>query len=180
VGGVLSTTVTVKDAVPVLPWLSVEVQVTVVVPNENVAPELGLQVGVSDPSKLSVALAEKVTAAPLGLVASTVMLPGTITIGGVASTSTTVTLKDAVAVFPCASVALQVTVVVPTGKVLPELGLQLGVSAPSTLSVALAVYVTGTPLALVALTVMSAGTVTTGGVVSVIATVTVKDDVAVF
>jgi len=129
----------VKDAVPVLPWLSVAVQVTVVVPNGNVAPELGLQLGVSDPSKLSAALAEKVTTAPLGLVASTVMSPGTVTTGGVGSTSTTVTLKDAAPVFPCASVARQLTIVVPTGNVLPELGLQLGVSAPSTLSVALAV-----------------------------------------
>jgi len=170
----------VKDAVPVLPWLSVALQVTVVVPNGNISPELGLQLAVSVPSKLSVALAEKVTAAPLGLVASTVMSPGTATFGGVVSTSTTVTVKDAVPVFPCASVALQMTVVVPTGKVLPDLGLQLGVSGPSTLSVALAVYDTGRPLALVALTVMSAGTATTGGVVSVITTVTVKVDVAVF
>ena len=41
-----------------------------------------------------------------------------------------------------ASVARQVTVVVPTGKVDPEAGVQVGVSGPSTLSVAVAENVT--------------------------------------
>ena len=48
------------------------------------------------------------------------------------------TSKSAVPVLPAASVALQVTVVVPIGKVLPEAGLQVGVRAPSTRSLALA------------------------------------------
>ena len=46
------------------------------------------------------------------------MLAGQLITGGVLST--TVTVCVAVAVLPAQSVAVQVTVVVPTGKVLPE------------------------------------------------------------
>jgi hypothetical protein len=49
--------------------------------------------------------------------------------------ATTVTLKVQVLVFPAASVAVQVTVLVPTGKVVPEGGLQTAVT-PGQLSVA--------------------------------------------
>ena len=59
--------------------------------------------------------------------------------------SSTVTSKLALPVLPAASVALQVTVVAPRGKVLPEAGLQVGVRAPSTSSVALALKVTTAP-----------------------------------
>ena len=55
------------------------------------------------------------------------------------STSTTVTLNVAWLELPCASFAVQVTVVVPTGKTAPDAGVQLGVIGPSRLSVALAV-----------------------------------------
>ena len=58
--------------------------------------------------------------------------------GGVVSTRFTVTLKVPLVEFECESVAVHVTVVVPTGNVLPEAGLQLGVIAPSRLSVAVA------------------------------------------
>jgi hypothetical protein len=68
----------------------------------------------------------------------TVKSPGTVITGGVVSTRFTVTEKLPLAEFECASVAVQVTVVVPTGNVLPEAGLQLGVIAPSRLSLALA------------------------------------------
>ena len=44
VGGVTSRTVTVNEAVPVLPAASVAVQVTVVVPMGNVDPDGGAQV----------------------------------------------------------------------------------------------------------------------------------------
>ena len=56
-----------------------------------------------------------------------------------AGTPFTVTPKLAWLVLLCASVAEQFTVVGPTGNVLPEAGVQLGVTAPSTRSVALAV-----------------------------------------
>jgi hypothetical protein len=75
-------------------------------------------------------------------------------------------LNDAEPVFPALSVAEQVTLVDPIAKVLPEAGLQLGVIAPSTASDAETVNVTIAPLGSVSLTVISAGTVTTGGVLS--------------
>ena len=58
--------------------------------------------------------------------------------GAVVSTRTTVTVKLFWALLPWESVALQVTIVGPTGNLLPEAGLQVGVSGPSTLSFALA------------------------------------------
>jgi hypothetical protein len=88
-----------------------------------------------------------------------------------------VTLKLPIAVFSALSVAAQPTVVVPMGKVLPEAGVQSGSIAPSTKSVADAVYVTTAPEALVASVLMSAGKVSTGGVVS--RTVTTTASVAV-
>jgi hypothetical protein len=54
--------------------------------------------------------------------------------------STTVTLKaPGELVFPPLSLALQLTVVVPNGNVLPEDGLQLTVGLASTVSVAVGV-----------------------------------------
>jgi hypothetical protein len=139
-GAVWSTrfTVMLKLALPVLPCESVAVHVTFVVPTGKVLPEAGLQVGVIAPSALSVALAENVTVAPPVDSVSTEKSLGTFTTGAVVSVSVTVTVKEAEPVFPCASVALQVTVVVPTGNVLPEAGLHVGVSEPSTMSLALA------------------------------------------
>src|SRR5437016_1352101 len=82
------------------------------------------------------------------------MFAGTLTTGGVVSWTVTVNvLADE---FPCASVALQVTVVAPSGKIEPDAGLQLAAAPPGP----------------VASLVMFAGTLTTGGVVSW--TVTVK------
>ena len=137
VGGVVSTTVTLKLALPVLPAASVAEQLTVVVPNAKVEPDAGKQLGVIVPSTLSLADAEKLTAAPEGPVASAVRLPGTVTAGGVVST--TVTLKPPVATFPAASAAEQLTAVVPRAKVEPEAGEQFITTAPSTKSVAEAV-----------------------------------------
>ena len=48
-------TVTVNVPVPVLPAASVAVQVTVVVPTGKVDPDAGVQVGVSGPSRSSLA-----------------------------------------------------------------------------------------------------------------------------
>ncbi len=67
---------------------------------------------------------------------------------------------------PAASVALQVTVVTPTPKVLPEAGTQSATRLPSTRSRAEALKVTMAPEGPVAGVVMSPGTVTTGSVVS--------------
>ncbi len=77
---------TLKLAEPVLPWASVAVQVTVVMAIGNTDPDAGAQDTASvSPSTRSAAEALKVTAAPAALVASAVMLAGTVTVGGVVS-----------------------------------------------------------------------------------------------
>jgi hypothetical protein len=57
-GGVESDTVTVKEPFATLPWLSVALQSTVVVPNPNVEPDDGEQFTVTEPSTASEADAE--------------------------------------------------------------------------------------------------------------------------
>src|SRR5713101_2944009 len=110
-----STTATWNVPVLEFPAGSVAVQVTVVAPAGNVEPGGGLQLTVRVEVALSGSVAEtaNVTTAPLALVA--------------------------VAVLPAASVAEQVMVVLPSGKVLPEAGAHVGVSEPDTASVAVAV-----------------------------------------
>jgi hypothetical protein len=74
-----------KEADPVLPDLSVAEHDTTVEPTGNVEPEAGVQVTDTEPSTESSAETVKVTTAPLGPVASTVMSAGTVTTGGVLS-----------------------------------------------------------------------------------------------
>ena len=93
-------------------------------------------------------------------------------------TSKVVTENEQVAVLPLPSVAVQVTVVVPTGKIEPEAGVQTSVT-PGQLSDAVVVKFT-TPLAVVAGQVIAvtavtlAGHVMTGGWVSLTVTVNVQ------
>lgn len=88
VGGVVSCTVTVNDAVPVLPAASVAVHVTVVVvPIENIEPDSGVQVTPTGPSTLSSADTSYRTTAPSALVASSVISSGTVITGVVVSGS---------------------------------------------------------------------------------------------
>src|SRR2546422_4363482 len=136
-GPVVSFTVTVKVLVPMLAWLSVAVHVTVVGPNGNVDPLAGVQFAATLPSSRSVAEAVKVNTAPAALVASTVAFAGTVTTGPVVSF--TVTVNDSALWLPCASVALQVTVVGPNANVAPLAGVQLVATLPSRRSVAEAV-----------------------------------------
>src|SRR5512140_972048 len=105
---------------------------------------------------MSVADAENVTAAPDGPVASSVIFEGTVTVGGVVST--TVTLNEPCPVLPCASVALHDTSVVPSAKIDPECGVHVVLTLPSTMSVADAENVTAAPDGPVASSVMFAGT----------------------
>jgi len=56
-GAVVSTTVTVKLALPRLPWASVAEQLTTVGPSGNVEPLAGAHTGAIGPSRLSVAVA---------------------------------------------------------------------------------------------------------------------------
>ena len=109
-------------------------------------------------------MAVNVATAPAGLVASRVMGGGIVIEGAVVST--TITWNEADPGLPCESVAVQVTVVLPSGKRLPDTGAQVGVMLPSTRSNAVAVNVAVAPAGPVASLVMSAGTVTTGPLVS--------------
>jgi hypothetical protein len=170
-GPVVSVTVTVKDAAPLLPFVSVAVQLTVVAPSEKVDPLAGVQVTARGPSTPSLAVAVKLNTAPVALVASTVAFAGTVTTGPVVSV--TVTVKEADPVLLLVSVAVHVTVVAPSGKVDPLAGVHVTARGPSTTSLADAVKLNAPPVALVASSVAFAGTVTTGPTVSV--TVTVKE-----
>ena len=75
--------------------------------------------------------------APVALVASTVASDGIVSTGPVVSF--TVTVNDAELLFPCVSVAVQVTLVGPNGKVDPLAGVQVTATVPSTTSLAVAV-----------------------------------------
>jgi hypothetical protein len=55
-GGVVSTTVTVKVQLPEAPRLSVAVQVTLLVPRRNPVPEAGMQVTTNGAPRKSTAL----------------------------------------------------------------------------------------------------------------------------
>src|SRR5436190_8881064 len=115
----------------------------------NIDPEAGKQVIVRGPSIASLAEAVKLTGAPDGFNAVTVISTGRVNIGGVLST--TVTVKLPFAVFPFESVAEQLTVVVPKGNIEPETGKQVTASGPSTRSFAETVKLTGAPEAFTAL-----------------------------
>jgi hypothetical protein len=133
-GGVVSTTVTLNVLLALLLCESVALQVTVVCPIENVAPEAGVQLEVETASSGSAALKAKVTAAPPNPVAWAVMSAGTVITGGV--WSATMTWKLVEAEWPLGSLAEQLTVVDPTGNAEPEAGVQLTVTTPATASVA--------------------------------------------
>jgi hypothetical protein len=116
-GGRVSLTVTLKlHSMGFPPALALHV--TIVSPTGNRDPEGGVQV--AGPGGLHVADAMgggNSTTVPPGPWHSTVMSPGQMSEGVVSST--TMTSKLHVAMFPEESLAVQVTVVVPKGKTLP-------------------------------------------------------------
>ena len=77
VGGVVSLTATLNVAWPVLPWVSVALQVTPVTPSGNVDPEAGEQLTAPiGPSTASTAVGVgKLTTDPAGPFASTALSP---------------------------------------------------------------------------------------------------------
>src|SRR5215207_1484908 len=79
--------------------------------------------------------------------------------------TTTLTTKLDVATLPAASVAVHVTVVLPSANVLPEGGVHVTTTLPSTASTAGIVYVTTPPVALVAIVVSGTGGVSIAGAV---------------
>src|SRR5579864_1561870 len=81
-------------------------------------------------------------------------------------------VKLAVAVFPLESLAVHVTVVEPSGKVLPDAGAQFTGNGVPSAAIAVALKLTGVPSGPVASAISGeAGTVTTGGAVEGIAAV---------
>ena len=96
VGGVVSTTVTVKLPFTVLLCESVAEQLTVVIPRGNVEPEAGKQATANGPSITSLEEAVKLTGAPEAFNASTVRLAGRASMGKPLSTTVIVKLPFAV------------------------------------------------------------------------------------
>jgi hypothetical protein len=115
---------------------SVAVQVTVVAPSGNRLPDAGVQTTATSESALSVAVGVGyVATAPLAEQATRLMLAGQMMVGFVVSRAT-VTVKLQFVLLLQSSVAVQVTVVVPGGKRLPDGGEQVTVTFVSALSVA--------------------------------------------
>ncbi len=100
-----------------LPEASFAVTVTAVVPSGNCEPEAGLLVTVTAETE-SLLLTLNVTGAEEAPGAATATMSGGHSTEG-AVVSRTVTLKVPVALLPAESVAVTLTAVVPTGKVLP-------------------------------------------------------------
>src|SRR5262249_42924152 len=123
-------TLTTNDAEPELPAASAALQTTVVEPTGKRVWLGGAQVTATWPSTASAAVATYDTLR--GRSESTTMSAGTVITG--ATVSRTVTVKDADALFPCASVALHCTAVVAIGNVAPLAGVQLTATATSTRS----------------------------------------------
>ena len=171
VGGVVSTTVTVKVHWLLLPAASRAVLVTMVVPAENVEALAGVLTRLVTP-QLSVAVTVKLTLRvhppPVGL---TEMFAGQVIAGGCASRTVTVNVHWLL--LPELSNALLVTVVVPTANAEPLAGV-LTRLVTEQLSVAFTLNVTLLAQAPVAaLTVTFVGQVITGSWVSPIVTVNV-------
>jgi hypothetical protein len=117
----LSFTMTLKEHDEELPELSVDTEVTVVIPRGKKDPEAGVET--TFVVQLSDELIKKVTIAPHAPKSEfTVIFPGQLINGN--WLSTTVTLKEQVEVLPWGSVAIEFTVVVPIGKTDPEAGVE--------------------------------------------------------
>src|SRR5689334_22885214 len=123
-GASVSVTVTLNVLVTELPLASVARHVTTFVPFANVEPEGGTQTSSTWLEQLSNAVALKfTTAVQLPRSVDWVIFGGSEMVG--ACLSSTVTVKEQEALFPEGSVAVHVTVLVPTGKLEPEGGTQV-------------------------------------------------------
>ncbi len=161
-GAASSATITLNVDVPVLPEESVTEQRILVVPSANCVPDCGLQVVESAPSTTSDALGfVKDTDAPSEEVAEAVTSAWNAIVGIPLSMMTT---SDVVfEKFPEASVAVHVTVVVPSAN---EIGLCVMTGLGSAKSIAVADVSVGVVEVPVAGCVCVAGAVITGAVVS--------------
>ncbi len=130
------------------PAASAAEQVTVVVPMTNVEPDAGRHDASGDNGAVSAAVAVKLARAPPGPVASTVTGAGSVSDGGVTSTTTTEKLPEAT--LPVQSPAEHETVVVPIGNSCPENALHvMTFDGPDTASTAVTVKLTFAPALLV-------------------------------
>ena len=121
----MSVTITLNEQAEVLPDGSVAIEFTVVDPTGKTLPDGGFVISVD--VQLSAEVTVKFTTAPQSLGSVfTKMSAGQIIAG--ASLSITVTLNEHVEVFPSASVATEITVVVPTGNKEPETGFDVAVA----------------------------------------------------
>ena len=102
-----------------LPAASVALHLTGVEPSGNSAPDGGEQATTGLGSTLSVAVTSYLTRAPLRLVANAVIVPGSFSLGGVASPTVTVNVAVGEAL-PWRSTAEQLTSVLPIGKNEPD------------------------------------------------------------
>jgi hypothetical protein len=134
-GASLSLIVTVNEQSLVLPLVSVAVQVTVVSPLLKVEPLAGVQTTEATAQlSLAVGAVQVTTAVQTAGSVFWVMFAGQVMEGF--SVSLTVTSNWQVLVLAPASVAVQVTWVVPFGKAKPLAGVQTTVTLASQLSVA--------------------------------------------
>ena len=147
VGGSASCTVTVKVSVAVFPSASDAVHVTIVSPIAKFEPDTTPQVGPVVTPTLSDAVMANVAVAPAALEVVSVISFGTAMVGAAVSSGVyvSVTVKVSVVVFPSASDAVHVTVVVPIENVEPEAGSQVGPVVTATSSVAVASNVSAVP-----------------------------------
>src|ERR1051325_740591 len=159
IGPMLSTTLTGKRSLACAPERSVAVQVTSVWPRAKNEPESASHLMDGFESTGLAAVTVKLTRPPLAFSASPVTLDGTLITSLVKSTFTS---NEPPPTFSELSVAVQVTVVLPTGKSEPEAGKQLGVIAPSMSSSAVTSYFTNAPRPSVASTEKERGTFTIG------------------
>ena len=174
-GGVVSRTVTRKLIAEVsgeVSELSVALQLTYVVPIGNNDPSLGVQLGVRSSPPAVFAVISSETVRPVGPVASSICSRGAVRTGGVLLFGRTTTGNSTVAVFGvgvAVSLAVQLTILTPCGKRLPDAGVHVGVRLPATRSYAdrpFAKKSTVVPAAGPSTVMPPLGTVIVGGVVS--------------
>ena len=143
-------TVTLKLQLVTDPQESLAVAVTVVLPSGNRLPLGGLAERYGEPSQPPLAAQVKYAMAPFELVADTVRLDEQFTARG---GRTTVTSKLQLVTNPQESLAVAVTVVLPSGNRLPLGGLAKRYGEPSQPPLAVQVKYTRVPLVLVVVTV---------------------------
>ena len=123
----VTVTVNVHDAE--LLAASVAVQVTVVVPNENAEPDAGEQTTDAwEHASVAVGVAYSTVGLQTPTGGLTTMFAGQVIAGAVVSLTVTVNVHEPV--LPAASVAVHVTVVVPSGKPEPTAGVHMTVALP--------------------------------------------------